>query len=45
MISKGAELTPIRGINVIIGTIIILNGAKINLETKDGDSQGRLFLK
>ena len=38
MISKGAELIPILlGINVIIGSIVILIGAKINPETKDVD--------
>lgn len=38
MLSKGAELIPILlGINVIIGSIIILVGAKINPETRDTD--------
>ena len=38
MISNGAELIPILlGINVIIGSIVILIGAKINPETKDVD--------
>jgi len=38
MISKGMELIPVLlGINVIIGSIIILIGAKINPETKDAD--------
>ena len=38
MLSKGAEWIPILlGINVIIGSIIILIGAKINPETKDVD--------
>ncbi len=38
MLSKGAELIPILlGINVIIGSIIILIGAKINPETRDVD--------
>jgi len=36
MISKGTELIPLLlGINVIVGSIIILIGAKINPETKD----------
>ncbi len=36
MISKGVELIPIfLGINVIIGSVIILIGAKINPETRD----------
>ena len=38
MISKGSELIPVLlGINVIIGSIIILIGAKINPETRDVD--------
>ena len=38
MLSKGEELIPILlGINVIVGSIIILIGAKINPETKDVD--------
>ena len=38
MISNGAELIPIfLGLNVIIGSIVILIGAKINPETKDVD--------
>ena len=38
MLSKGTELIPILlGINVIIGSIIILIGAKINPETRDVD--------
>lgn len=38
MLSKGAELIPILlEINVIVGSIIILIGAKINSETKDVD--------
>ncbi|WP_420544647.1 MFS transporter [Nitrosopumilus sp.] len=38
MISKGVELIPIfLGINVIIGSVIILIGAKINPETRDVD--------
>jgi len=38
MLSKGTELIPILlGINVIIGSVIILIGAKINPETKDVD--------
>ena len=38
MISKGMELIPVLlVINVIIGSIIILIGAKINPETKDTD--------
>jgi len=38
MLSRGAELIPILlGINVIIGSIIILIGAKINPETRDVD--------
>ena len=38
MISNGQELIPILlGMNVIIGSIIILVGAKINPETKDVD--------
>ncbi len=38
MISKGVELIPIfLGINVIIGSVIILIGAKINPETRDMD--------
>ena len=38
MISNGTELIPILlGMNVIIGSIIILVGAKINPETKDVD--------
>ena len=38
MLSKGTELIPVfLGINVIIGSIIILIGAKINPETKDVD--------
>lgn len=38
MLSKGAEWIPILlGINVIIGSAIILIGAKINPETKDVD--------
>jgi len=38
MLSKGAELIPILlGINVIIGSIVILIGAKINPETRDVD--------
>ena len=38
MLSKGAELIPILlGINVIIGSAIILVGAKINPETRDTD--------
>ncbi|QLH05925.1 MFS transporter [Nitrosopumilus ureiphilus] len=38
MISKGAELIPVLlGINVIIGSVIILIGAKINPETRDVD--------
>jgi len=38
MISKGIELIPVLlGINVIIGSVIILIGAKINPETKDRD--------
>ena len=38
MISNGAELIPILlGMNVIIGSIVILIGAKINPETKDVD--------
>ena len=38
MISKSAELIPVLlGINVIIGSIIILIGAKINPETRDVD--------
>ena len=38
MLSKGAEIIPILlGINVIIGSIIILVGAKINPETRDVD--------
>ena len=38
MLSKGVELIPILlGINVIIGSIIILIGAKINPETRDVD--------
>jgi hypothetical protein len=38
MISKGTELIPfLLGINVIVGSIIILIGAKINPETRDVD--------
>ena len=38
MLSKGLELIPILiGINVIIGSVIILIGAKINPETRDVD--------
>ena len=38
MISKGTELIPILlGINVIVGSVIILIGAKINPETRDVD--------
>ena len=38
MISNGAELIPIfLGLNVIIGSIVIVIGAKINPETKDVD--------
>ncbi|MFQ5782858.1 MAG: MFS transporter [Nitrosopumilus sp.] len=38
MLSKGTELIPILlGINVIIGSVIILIGAKINPETRDVD--------
>lgn len=38
MLSKGVELIPILlGINVIIGSIVILIGAKINPETRDVD--------
>ncbi len=38
MLSRGTELIPILlGINVIIGSIIILIGAKINPETRDVD--------
>ena len=38
MISKGIELIPVLlGINVIIGSIIILIGVKINPETKDAE--------
>ncbi len=38
IISKGTEWIPILlGINVIVGSIIILIGAKINPETKDVD--------
>jgi MFS family permease len=38
MISKGTEWIPILlGVNVIIGSIIILIGAKINPETRDVD--------
>ena len=38
MISKGVELIPIfLGLNVIIGSVIILIGAKINPETRDVD--------
>ena len=38
MISKGMELIPILlGINIIIGSVIILIGAKINPETKNID--------
>ena len=38
MLSKGSELIPILiGINVIIGSVIILIGAKINPETRDVD--------
>ena len=38
MISNGAELIPVfLGLNVIIGSIVILIGAKINPETKDVD--------
>ena len=38
MLSRGAELIPVLlGINVIIGSIIIVIGAKINPETRDVD--------
>lgn len=38
MLSKGGELVPILlGMNVIVGSIIILIGAKINPETRDAD--------
>jgi len=38
MLSRGAELIPILlGVNVIIGSVIILIGAKINPETRDVD--------
>ncbi len=38
MLSKGTELIPVLlGINVIIGSIVILIGAKINPETRDVD--------
>ena len=38
MLSKGTELIPVLlGINVIIGSVIILIGAKINPETRDVD--------
>ncbi len=38
MLSKGEELIPVLlGINVIIGSLVILIGSKINPETKDTD--------
>lgn len=38
MLSKGEELIPVLlGINVIIGSLVILLGSKINPETKDTD--------
>ena len=35
ILSKGAELIPILlGVNVIIGSVVVLIGAKINSETR-----------